>query len=96
MLAILGYILQLFVSIYTFILLIRLVFDWIQFFSPQWRPGGLILVILNVIYAVTDPPLRFLRRFIPPLRLGEISLDTAYVVLFVLVIILGKIASLLM
>jgi YggT family protein len=91
-----GYILQLFVSIYTLILLIRLVFDWIQFFSPQWRPRGVILVFLNLIYAVTDPPLRFLRRFIPPLRLGEISLDIGFIVLFVGVVILGQIASLLM
>lgn len=91
-----GYFLQLFVSIYTLILLIRLVFDWIQFFSPQWTPRGAILVFLNLIYAVTAPPLRFLRRFIPPLRLGEISLDIGFIVLFVGVVILGQIASLLM
>ncbi|MDO5049639.1 MAG: YggT family protein [Actinomycetaceae bacterium] len=91
-----GSALQLLASLYTFVLLIRLVFDWIQFFSPQWEPRGVVLVLLNLIYALTDPPLRFLRRFIPPLRLGEISLDLGFMVLFLGVILLSRIASLLM
>ncbi|MDO5034351.1 MAG: YggT family protein [Actinomycetaceae bacterium] len=91
-----GFVLQLLVSVYTLVLLARLVADWVQFFSPDWRPRGLILVVLNVVYALTDPPLKFLRRYIPPLRLGGISLDVGFVVLFVGVIIVGEIASLLM
>lgn len=91
-----GQALSLLVSIYTLVLLIRLVFDWVQFFSPQWQPRGVLLVLLNVIYALTDPPLRFLRRFIPSLRLGEISLDVGFIVLFAGVVILGEIARLLM
>ena len=91
-----GQALSLLVSIYTLVLLIRLVFDWVQFFSPQWQPRGVLLVLLNVIYALTDPPLRFLRRFIPPLRLGEISLDVGFIALFSGVVILGEIARLLM
>ena len=91
-----GQAISLLVSIYTLVLLIRLVFDWVQFFSPQWQPHGVLLVLLNVIYALTDPPLRFLRRYIPPLRLGEISLDVGFVDLFAGVVVLGEIARLLM
>lgn len=97
MLATLGTIIQLFVSIYTFILLVRLVVDWVQFFSPQWRPNGTVmLTFLNVIYKVTDPPLRFLRKFVPPLRLGEVSLDLGFMLLFIGVILLGQFARFLM
>lgn len=65
-----------------FILLIgRLVLDWIQVFAREWRPRGPVLVIAEVIYTVTDPPLKALRKVIPPLRLGSIQLDLAFLVL---------------
>lgn len=52
----------------------------------------MILVLANLVYALTDPPLRLLRRFIPPLRLGNVALDVGFVVLFLGVAILGRIA----
>lgn len=63
-------------------LLIRLVADWIQVFARDWRPRGIVLVIANAIYGLTDPPLRFLRRYIKPLPLGQIQLDLSFLVLF--------------
>lgn len=62
-------------------LLIRLVFDWVQVFARDWKPKGPALVIASGVYTVTDPPLRKLRRVMPPLRLGNISLDLAFLVL---------------
>ncbi len=56
-------------------LFIRLVFDWIQVFSRDWRPRGLMLLIAEAVYTVTDPPLKLLRKVIPPLRIGNIALD---------------------
>lgn len=71
-----------------FILLIgRLVIDWIQVFARDWRPRGIVLVIAETIYSVTDPPLRALRRLLPPLRIGQVQLDLAFIVLFLIVTI---------
>lgn len=75
--------LDLVLALYLLVLLVRLVLDWVQVFARSWRPSGVVLVIANVIYGLTDPPLRFLRRFIPPLRLGQISLDLGFLVLFI-------------
>lgn len=70
------------VDLYLIILMGRVVFDWIQVFSRSWRPSGALLVLANLVYALTDPPLRALRHLIPPVRLGTVSLDLAFLVLF--------------
>jgi YggT family protein len=51
-------------------------------FKPSWRPSGVILFFVEAIYAITDRPMNFVRRFIPPLRLGGVSLDLSFIVLF--------------
>ena len=72
-----------------FILLIgRLILDYIQMFARSWRPRGPVLVIAEIIYTATDPPLRALRKIIPPLRLGSISLDLSFLVLLILIQVL--------
>lgn len=80
---ILGFVLWL----YLLLLIGRLVFDWVQVFAREWRPRGVVLVLAEIIYTATDPPLRLLRRLIPPLTLGQIRLDLAFIVLFLLVTI---------
>jgi YggT family protein len=74
--------LDLLLLLYMLVLIIRLVIDWIQVFARTWRPSGIVLVLANLVYGLTDPPLRFLRRFIPPLRLGQVQLDLGFLVLF--------------
>ncbi len=66
-------------------LIVRLVFEWVQMFARSWRPRGIALVAAHGVYSVTDPPLKVLRRLIPPLRLGGISLDVGFILLFVAV-----------
>ena len=69
-----------------FILLIgRLILDYIQMFARSWRPHGPVLVLAEIIYTATDPPLRALRKVIPPLRIGSISLDLSFLVLLILI-----------
>jgi YggT family protein len=69
-------------NIFLFALLGRLIFDYVQMFSRSWRPKGIILYFVEAIYTITDPPMKFVGRFVPPLRLGAISLDMSFIVLF--------------
>ena len=69
--------------IFWLLLLARLVFDLVQAFARDWRPRGPMLLLLEAIYTVTDPPLRALRRVIPPLRLGQVQLDLAFLILLI-------------
>jgi YggT family protein len=66
-------------------LICRLVLDWIQVLARQWRPRGPVLLLAEGVYTITDPPLKFLRRLIPPLALGGIRLDLAFLVLILVV-----------
>ena len=75
-----------FILLIFFIILIgRLVLDWIQVFARDWRPRGVVLVIAEGIYSATDPPLRALRRVLPPLTIGQVQIDLAFIVLFLIV-----------
>lgn len=79
-----GSILELGLWFYIVLLLARLVADWVQMFAHAWSPRGPVLVGLEVIYSLTDPPLKLLRRLIPPLRIGGMALDLS--ILLVLLI----------
>ena len=69
-------------QIYLLVLFARVIVDWVRLFARDWVPRGIVLVLVEFLYTVTDPPLRLLRRFIPPLRIGGIALDLAFLVLF--------------
>lgn len=74
-------------------LILRIVYDAVQGFARDWRPQKSALVLATGVYSVTDPPIRTLRRLIPPLRIGGIQLDLAFLVLFIVVLILMAVAQ---
>lgn len=71
--------------LFFLLLIARLVLEYIQMFARSWRPRGPLLVVAEAVYTITDPPLKALRRVIPPLKLGQITLDLSFLVLVVLV-----------
>ena len=75
-------------TIYLVILIARMVISWIQMFARQWVPTGILLVIAEGIYTATDPPLKFLRRYIRPLRIGTVAIDLSFMVLFIVILVL--------
>jgi YggT family protein len=83
-----GYVILYILNAFLVLLLIRLVFDWVQMFARSWVPHGILLVLLEIVYSITDPPIMFVRRFVPPLRVGSIALDTSFLIVLVAVYLL--------
>jgi YggT family protein len=86
--AILKIVLDYVLWIYLLILIGRMIFTWVQTFSRSWTPSGVLLVVAETVFTLTDPPLRFLRRYIRPLRIGSVALDLSFMVLFFAVLIM--------
>ena len=80
---------------YLLLLIGRLIFSWIQAFARDWRPRGPVLVVAEAVYTATDPPLKFLGRFIPVLRFGSVALDLSFMLLFFVVLLLIQAVQLL-
>jgi YggT family protein len=81
-------------ALYVYILLIlaRLVVDWTRQFARKWRPAGAAAIGLEVVYIATDPPIRLLRRLVPPLQLGTVSLDLSVIILLIVMVVLQQVA----
>ncbi|WP_372595280.1 YggT family protein [Actinotalea sp.] len=70
--------LYLVVFLFFILLFVRLVLDWVQVFVRDWRPRGAMLVVAEVTYTITDPPLKAVRKVVPPLTLGSVRLDLGF------------------
>ncbi|MFG6445993.1 YggT family protein [Microbacterium sp. P06] len=73
---------------YVLVLLARLVLEYIPMFNRTWRPTGAGLVAAELVYTVTDPPIKLFRRFIPPLRIGPVAIDFAFMLTMLLCFVL--------
>lgn len=80
------------VLLYMFVLFARLVMEYIPLFNRSWRPKGGALIAAEIVYTLTDPPIKFIRRFIPPLRIGQISIDLGFALTLLLVFIALSVA----
>jgi YggT family protein len=85
---VLTYVLEL----YLVVLIGTMIVSWIRAFARDWVPRGVVLVLAETVLTLTDPPLKFLRRHIPPLQLGRVRLDLSFMVLFIVVLILLEVA----
>jgi len=80
---VIGQILYAVLWLFLALLFVRFVVDWVQVFARSWQPHGAILVVLECVYTATDPPIMFVRRFVPPLRVGSVALDTSFLIVIV-------------
>jgi YggT family protein len=83
-----GSIIDTILFIFLALMLIRLVVDWVQIFARSWTPTGPVLFVLEIVYTITDPPILFVRRFVPPLRIGSVALDTSFLIVLIAVYLL--------
>ena len=79
--------------VFLILLFARFVVDWVMVLARSWRPQGLVAAGLEVVYSTTDPPLKAVRKVIPPLNLGTIRLDLGFMVLLIAVILLRSLLS---
>jgi YggT family protein len=80
-------------QLYLLVLLARMVVQLVMAYSRGWRPRGAAAVAAEVVFTVTDPPIKLVRRLIPPVRLGAVSLDLAFIVVFLAVSAVAYVAS---
>jgi YggT family protein len=79
--------------VFLVLLFARFVVDWVMVLARSWRPSGLVAAGLEVVYSTTDPPLKAVRKVIPPLNLGSIRLDLGFMVLLIAVLLLRSFAT---
>ena len=68
-------------SLFKLALFLRVIIDYIRIYARNWRPNSFFLAIFEIVYTITDKPMRFVQRFIPPLRIGGVALDLSFIVL---------------
>lgn len=90
---IVGQILSFALLIYFLLLIFRLIMDFVFQFARSYEPHGLMLVALEVTFTLTDPPLKLIRRFIPPLRIGGVAIDLAFLILIIVVQVLRAVVA---
>ncbi len=79
--------------VFLLFLIFRLVMEYVFLLARSYEPTGPVAVALELAYTVTDPPLKALRRILPPLRIGQVSLDLGFIVLFIVVRILMSVVG---
>lgn len=80
-----GHLIVTVLDLFLYALLARLILDYVRIFARTWRPRGFALYFVEMVYSITDPPMRFIARFVPPLRIGGVSIDLSYIILFMVV-----------
>ena len=83
-----GIILFSLLRLYTLVLIIRIIIEMIQSFSRQFNPPRWFMVIAEPLFVITDPPVKALRRIIPPMQMGGVALDLSVLVLFIILQVL--------
>jgi YggT family protein len=75
-----GVVLYVLLWVFLGLLWVRFIVDWVQVFARSWTPRGILLLVLETVYTITDPPINALRRVIPPLRIGTVALDLSFLI----------------
>jgi YggT family protein len=79
-----GWIIEGFLFAFIAFLWVRFIADWVQAFARSWEPRGVALVLLELCYTVTDPPITGLRKVIKPVRIGNFALDLSFLLVMIL------------
>ena len=67
------------VGLYIWILIINAIISWLVAFNVLNTSNRFVYSILDVSYKLTDPPLNYIRRFLP--NLGSIDISPIVLIL---------------
>jgi YggT family protein len=79
------------IGLFKFALFARIIIDYVRMFKRDWRPSSFLSSIFEVIYSITDPPMKFVQRFVPPLRVGGVALDLSFIVILIALSLLQRV-----
>ncbi|GAB2459961.1 YggT family protein [Conyzicola lurida] len=91
--SIVATILAIALNLFVLIMWARFVLDLVAMLAREWRPRGPLLIVAELVYTITDPPVKAVRRVVPPLRAGGIVIDFSWSIVLIAAIILGAIVS---
>ena len=74
--------------LFVLFLIARIVVSVVMFYGRDLHPSGFGLVVIETIYTVTDPPVKFFRRIIPPITVGHMQIDLGILALFIAIALL--------
>lgn len=77
------------ISVFILFMWVRLIFDFVLALNREWKPRGLSMVIAEIVFTVTDPPIKLVRRILPSMRIGGVALDFAWAIVMLLAITLS-------
>ncbi|NMN00107.1 hemolysin [Bifidobacterium sp. DSM 109958] len=87
-LILIRFVIALLIDAYMLVLFARMLLDWVSVLAPRWYPRGVVSTLIAAVYAVTEPPLRWLRRYVRPIPMGMVSFDVSFMVLWFALVVL--------
>jgi len=77
--------------LFEIVLIARMVVDWAGILSPDTGGSSSMYQARRVTHGMTEPVLGPVRRVLRPVRVGSVSIDLAFTVVFVAVVILRSV-----
>lgn len=85
-----GLVLSAAISAYLFLFFVRLVMSFVPLFSPGFTPHGVMLVLFEGVFTITDPLIRLYEALIPPLRFRGWSLSLGFLAAWLTLVALQR------
>lgn len=67
------------VDLYVWVLIINAIASWLVAFNVINTSNRFVYIVLETTYKLTDPPLRFIRKYIP--NLGSVDISPVVLIL---------------
>ena len=70
------------ISLYIWVLIINVILSWLVAFNVLNTGNRIVYSVLDITYKLTNPPLNFIRRFLP--NLGSIDISPVILILLLM------------